>query len=225
MSRLSDLNQQIPQCELCPRLRVYCRQVAQERKKQFAQDEYWGKPVPGWGDENARILIVGLAPAAHGSNRTGRMLTGDGTDGMGTSDFLAASLYRNGLANQPTSRQAGDGYQLNGVYYSAIARCAPPENKPTPAEIQACGAYLQTELSALPNLRVIVALGKLAFDQVWRLLPAQTLPRPVFAHGARVQADGQPVLLGTYHPSRQNTQTGKLSPSMLDQIFQLALQF
>jgi uracil-DNA glycosylase len=225
MSHLAELNQKIPQCELCPRLRSYCRQVAQERKKQFAQDEYWGKPVPGWGDENAHILIVGLAPAAHGSNRTGRMLTGDGTDGMGTSDFLAASLYRTGLANQPTSRHANDGFQLKGVYYSAIARCAPPENKPTPAEIQTCGAYLQTELSALPNLRVIVALGKLAFDQVWRLLPAQTLPRPTFAHGAQVQADGQPALLGTYHPSRQNTQTGKLSPSMLDQIFQLALQF
>lgn len=225
---LLELQNLVPACTRCPRLRDYCQQIANTRKRQFANDSYWGKPVPGWGDPQARILIVGLAPAAHGSNRTGRMLTGDGTDGMGTSDFLAASLFRNQLANQATSRHAADGYLLKDVYYTAIVRCAPPENKPTPAEIQNCASHLENELTLLPAVRVVVALGKLAYDQCWRILCqratlAPAAPHPPFGHGQVAQVPGQPVLLGTYHPSRQNTQTGKLLPAMLDAIFVTAL--
>ncbi len=234
---LDALERKIVACARCPRLRAYCRKVARERKPQFARDAYWGRPVPGFGDPRARILVVGLAPAAHGANRTGRMFTGDGTDGMGSSDFLARALHATGLASRPTSRHRGDGFRLSGVWLTAIARCAPPGNKPAPREVENCASWLEREMVLLADVRVVVALGKLAFDRILKMiLPssapgrARRIPSPpgggegrvrgcVFAHGVRVDlADGR-VLIGSYHPSRQNTQTGRLTPAMLARVF------
>lgn len=214
-------------CARCPRLRTYCRRVAREKKPQFRDETYWGRPVPGFGDPRARILIVGLAPAAHGANRTGRMFTGDGTDGAGSSDFLARALHRARCANQPTSRHRRDGLILRGVYLTAIVRCAPPANKPLPGEIARCAPYLEREMDLLKDLCVIVALGKIAFDQTLSLLSRRGAslpgPRPAFGHGVRVAwGAGFPIVLGSYHPSRQNTQTGRLTPAMFDAIFREA---
>ncbi len=229
MTTLADFNADVIACTKCPRLRDYCLDVAQKKKKQFITDTYWGLPVPSFGDPQARILVMGLAPAAHGSNRTGRPFTGDGTDGMGTSDFLARALWRVGLANQPTARQRADGLVLTDVWYSAIVRCAPPANKPTREETENCGQYLPRELALLPNLKVIVTLGKLSFDQMLRTYGAMGIavprPRPKFTHGGIVQLDGAIPLLATYHASRQNTQTGRLTEAMLDDVFEKALAF
>ncbi len=228
LQAIEDFKADVIACQKCPRLREYCLDVAQKKKKQFIDDDYWGLPVPSFGDPNARILVMGLAPAAHGSNRTGRPFTGDGTDGMGTSDFLARSLWRMSLANQPTARQRDDGLELTDVWYSAIVRCAPPANKPTREETEFCGEYLPRELALLKNVKVIVALGKLSFDQMLRTYGAMGIaiprPRPKFGHGALIELDGAIPLLGTYHASRQNTQTGRLSEPMLDAIFEKALE-
>ena len=224
---LKKLERDVIACTRCPRLIRYCRQVTQEKMRQFQEEEYWAKPVPGFGDARAKVLIVGLAPAAHGANRTGRMFTGDGKDGMGAADFLARSLHRTGFANRPESRRRGDGYRLTGAYLTAIVRCAPPKNKPSRDEIAACADYLSREIDLLSQLRVVVALGALAFDQLLRIFAERgaeiARPRPRFAHGARLKlGDGLPILIASYHPSRQNTQTGKLSPRMLDAIFRRA---
>jgi len=193
----------------------------------YREDDYWGKPVPGFGDPQARILIVGLAPAAHGSNRTGRMFTGDGTDGMGASDFLAGALHRAGHANMPISRQHDDGFELRNVFLTAIARCAPPGNKPLSEEIGNCARFLHAELDLLQNVRVVIASGKLAFDQMLRVLSergaALPQPKPKFGHAAVLNLGVKfPRLIASYHPSRQNTQTGRLTPGMLDDVFRIA---
>jgi uracil-DNA glycosylase family 4 len=199
--------------------------VAAEKKAAHRDESYWGKPVPGFGDPQARLLLVGLAPAAHGANRTGRMFTGDGVGGSG--DFLVSALHDTGFANQPTSRHPGDGLALRDAYVVAAARCAPPDNKPTPEEIARCRRHLAAEMAALPHLRVVVALGKIGHDAFLASLAAthglRLRPRPAFAHGSEARlGPGLPLLLGCYHPSRQNTNTGKLTPPMMRAVFRRA---
>jgi uracil-DNA glycosylase len=210
-------------CERCPRLREYCRRIGREKRRAFRDETYWARPVPGFGDPRARLLLIGLAPAAHGANRTGRVFTGDGPGGSG--DFLMSALHRAGFANRPTSRHPGDGLRLIDAYIAAAVRCAPPDNKPTPAEILNCLPHLDAELAALPRIRVVAALGKIAFDAYVRLLKDRGVvlrPRPAFGHGiVHTLPDGVQVI-GCYHPSRQNTNTGKLTSRMMDQVFRLA---
>ena len=212
-------------CEDCARLRAYCARVAAEKKAAYRDQTYWGRPVPGFGDPQARLALVGLAPAAHGANRTGRMFTGDGTGGSG--DFLMGSLHATGFSNQPTSGHPGDGLALRDAYVVAAVRCAPPDNRPTPEEIARCRRHLTAALSALPTLRVVVALGKIGHDAYLAAL-AETYgirprPRPAFGHGSEARfGPGVPILLGCYHPSRQNTNTGKLTAPMMRQVFQRA---
>lgn len=223
MDSLAVARQQIVSCTRCPRLRHYCERIAREKRAAFRGETYWGKPVPGWGDPHARILLVGLAPAAHGANRTGRMFTGDGAGGSG--DFLMAALHANGLANQPFSRARDDGLVLRDAWIVAVARCAPPDNKPTPGEIANCHRHLRAEIDGLPHLRVYVALGRMAFDACWRLIAergAAPRKRPVFEHGAVYRPPGGPVIVASYHPSRQNTHTGRLTPAMLRGVFRKA---
>ena len=192
--------------------------MAHDKRAAFADDEYWGRGVPSFGDPKARILVVGLAPAAHGANRTGRMFTGDRSG-----DWLFGALHRAGLANQPEARRADDGLALTGVYITAVVRCAPPENKPTPDERRRCGPYLERELDLLSHVRVIVALGGFAFGQVLRIHRDRgvTVPRPApkFGHGVEANLGNDKVLLGSYHPSQQNTFTGKLTETMFDAIW------
>ena len=219
----------IVSCERCPRLRTYCRRVAQEKKRAHRLDTYWGRPVPGFGDRDARLLLVGLAPAAHGANRTGRMFTGDGPGGSG--DFLMAALHRTGFANIATSRHPDDGLQLTDAYMLSAVRCAPPDNTPLPEEITRCLDHLDAELAQLPRIRVVVALGKIGFDAWLQLLRRRGVapsPRPRFGHGVVYRlgedADGAPLpaLVGCYHPSRQNTNTGKLTARMMESVFRKA---
>jgi uracil-DNA glycosylase family 4 len=214
---LTALNTAIINCQRCPRLIAFCRQVAQEKRRAYRDQTYWGRPLPGVGDPNARVLMVGLAPGAHGSNRTGRMFTGDGSG-----DFLTPALYRAGFANQPTSTHAHDGLVLHDLYMAAAAHCAPPGNKPTPAELANCRPYLVQHLALLPRVRVILLLGKIGFDAVLAALAesghAVPSPRPVFAHLAEHRL-GPYTLLCSYHPSRQNTQTGRLTVPMFDAVF------
>jgi len=225
---LEQLNREVVACRRCARLVEFRQRVAREKRRMFQDDVYWGRPVPGCGDPRARVLILGLAPAPHGSNRTGRMFTGDGTDGAGSSDFLMRVLHAAGLASHPHSQRADDGLALHGTYMTAIVRCAPPGNKPTSEEIRACAPYLARELALLTELRAVVALGKLAFDQLLRLWTDEGIPvpkpRPPFAHGAEIALAGKPALLAAYHPSRQNTQTGKLTPAMLEAVLRRALE-
>jgi len=208
-------------CRRCPRLVAHRERVAQEKVRRYRDDEYWGKPIPGFGDRNARLLIVGLAPAAHGGNRTGRMFTGDRSG-----DFLYRALHRAGFANQPWSRRRDDGLALYDCYITAAVRCAPPGNKPIPNELATCRPYLVEEIRLLRHVRVIVALGRIAFDaflkawvDVGRPLP---IPRPAFGHGAMVKLPEGVWLLASYHPSQQNTQTGRLTPAMFQRIFDRA---
>jgi uracil-DNA glycosylase family 4 len=213
-------------CRRCPRLVAY-RASVEGTKRAFAGERYWARPVPGFGDPRARVVLVGLAPAPHGANRTGRMFTGDGTDGMGSSDFLLRALHATGFANRADSRRTDDGLLLTGLWMTASVRCAPPDNKPTPEEIAHCAPWLARELELLPDVRVIVALGKLAFDRVLLHLASRGAalprPRPKFAHGAEVDAGPAfPRVIASYHPSRQNTQTGKLSPAMLAAVLRRA---
>jgi len=219
-STLGPIQQAIVTCERCPRLRKYCQQIATVKKAAFRDQTYWGRPVAGFGDANARILLIGLAPAAHGANRTGRMFTGDGTGGSG--DFLMRALHANGLASQPTSRSADDGLRLTGAYVVAAARCAPPDNRPAPEELERCRPFLEAEWNALPDIRVVVCLGRIAFDTCWRVLDNRGLsvrPRPLFAHGTEYPVPGGPHVIAAFHPSRQNTNTGRLTPEMLATVF------
>ena len=193
--------------------------MARTRKRAHRDDVYWGKPVPGFGDPGARLLVLGLAPAAHGANRTGRVFTGDGSG-----DFLMRAMHKTGFASIPTSHRADDGLELRGAYIASAVRCAPPDNKPTPAEIAACHPHLVTEAAALPDLRAILCLGRVGFDAAWRLLRDRGIvirPKPVFEHGARYRTVG-PTVIASYHPSRQNTNTGLLTPQMLESVFRLA---
>jgi uracil-DNA glycosylase family 4 len=203
---------------------AYREEVGRVRKRAFVDDEYWARPVPSFGDPDARVLVVGLAPAAHGANRTGRMFTGDGTDTMGAGSFLMRALYATGFANQPTSVHPDDGLELRDLYIAASVRCAPPDNKPLPDEIENCRPYLLEELDILTSVRVIVALGRLAFDELLKnyALKGVTIPRPRprFGHGVVLEfGPAIPTLIASYHPSRQNTQTGVLTPGMLEGVF------
>lgn len=219
---LSAVRTAIITCERCPRLRAYCQRIGREKRAAFRHDTYWAKPVPGFGDPHARVAVIGLAPAAHGANRTGRNFTGDG--GGGSGDFLMAAMHANGFANQPTSQRADDGLMLSDAWIMAVARCAPPDNKPTPREIANCEPHLIAELNALPNLKVYVALGRIAYDAIWRLVRAKTsgLKKPAFEHGLVVRVPGAPTIVCAYHPSRQNTHTGRLTPVMLREAFRTA---
>ena len=217
---LSAVHRHIIGCTRCARLRDYCAQVARDKRAAFREDTYWGRPVPGFGDPNARVLVLGLAPAAHGANRTGRVFTGDG--GGGSGDFLMTAMHRHGFATIPTSQSIDDGLTLIDAYIAAAVRCAPPDNKPTPEEIAACQPHLEAELRQLPNVRVVVALGKIAFDVWWRVVANRGVvirPRPAFAHGAVIKHPSLPVVIASYHPSRQNTNTGKLTAAMMASVF------
>jgi uracil-DNA glycosylase len=220
--RLSIIREQIIACERCPRLRAYCERVGREKRRAYRDDAYWARPVPGFGDPRARLLIVGLAPAAHGANRTGRVFTGDGIGGSG--DFLMAALFRAGFANMSTSQSANDGLKLHDTYIAAAVRCAPPDNKPTQDEISNCLPHLDAEVAALPRLRVIVALGRIGFDAYLQMLKRRRVlvgPRPQFGHALTHALPERQHLIGCYHPSRQNTNTGKLTPSMMDEVFHI----
>jgi len=220
----SELNARIIACRLCPRLVAWREQVAREKKRAYRDWEYWGKPVPGFGDPEARVLVVGLAPGPHGSNRTGRMFTGDSSG-----EFLFAALYRTGFANQPASKNREDGLTLQDIFISAVCRCVPPDNRPTPAEIRNCLPYLRQEMVLLPRMQVIVALGHIAFDTLLRIYAERSPKAPFdksrykFAHGASYQPDPDlPRLIASYHPSRQNTQTNRLTPVMFDAVWSAA---
>ncbi|MFL5796718.1 MAG: uracil-DNA glycosylase [Actinomycetota bacterium] len=216
---LAALHEEVTSCRRCPRLVTWREEVARTKVARFAHWDYWGRPVPGFGDPRARVLIVGLAPAAQGGNRTGRIFTGDRSG-----DFLFASLHRTGFANQATSEHRDDGLRLDRAYVAATVRCAPPANRPTPEERDACLPFLVRELELLGDVRVIVTLGSFAWDGALRALAAlghRTRPRPEF--GQLAEADEGPYrLLGAFHPSQQNTFTGKLTPDMLDAVFRRA---
>ncbi len=214
---LSRVHDEIASCARCERLRSYCARIAREKKAAHRDDVYWGRPVPGFGDPAARVLVLGLAPAAHGANRTGRVFTGDGSG-----DFLMRAMHSAGFASIPTSRRPDDGLRLHDAYITATVRCAPPDNKPTPEEIRACHPHLLAEVEALKRLRVIVALGRIGFDAALRLMAERGVtvrPKPPFAHGAVYRPPDGPALIASYHPSRQNTNTGKLTPRMLAAVF------
>ena len=216
------VQREVVACALCPRLRAHCEKVAAEKRRAYRDWEYWGKPVPSFGDPNARMLIIGLAPAAHGANRTGRMFTGDRSG-----DFLYRALHASGFASQPFSRSRDDGLRLCDAYITAAARCAPPANKPLPAEIRNCRRYLERELELLRGVKVVVALGRIAFDVYLSVLKdagliASRAPFR-FAHNREHHTGpGLPLLISSYHPSQQNTSTGRLTEVMLHQVFEKA---
>jgi uracil-DNA glycosylase family 4 len=213
--RLAELNQRIIACRRCPRLVAWREQVARDKRAAFRDEDYWGRPVPGFGDPRARVLLVGLAPAAHGGNRTGRVFTGDRSG-----DWLFAALFRAGFANQPASRHRGDGLRLTDCYIAACVRCAPPENRPTPQERDRCLPYLVEELRLLDRVRVLACLGGFAWDgalRALRELGAVPERKPRFGHNAAAGV-GAYTLLGCYHPSQQNTFTGRLTEAMLDEV-------
>lgn len=219
---LSELNQELVECRRCPRLVQHREQIGEVKRRAYATEEYWSRPVPGFGDPDARVLIIGLAPGAHGANRTGRMFTGDRSG-----EFLYRALYETGFANQPESRNRDDGLQLTGAYISAPVRCVPPDNKPTRDEILTCRGYLGRELELLRNVKVVVALGSIGFDSYLCLLQERGLvgSRAAFrfGHGALYTTHpGGPKLLGSYHPSQQNTSTGRLTRDMLRTVFERA---
>ena len=229
---LAELTARQSVCRACPRLVAWREQLTVQRRKSFRHERYWGRPIPGWGSDRPRVLIVGLAPAAHGGNRTGRIFTGDRSG-----DFLYAALYRGGLAAQPESVTAGDGQRLIGARMAAAVRCAPPDNKPTPQERVTCEPWLATEIALVAgSMRAIVCLGGFAWQALWPALReagfAVPRPRPAFAHGAEVlldrpaAPDESPVLLlGCYHPSQQNTFTGRVTPPMLDAVLTRASSY
>jgi uracil-DNA glycosylase family 4 len=220
---LLTVREAIVTCNRCPRLREYCQRIGREKRRAYRDHEYWARPVPGFGDVNARLLIVGLAPAAHGANRTGRVFTGDGVGGSG--DFLIAALHRAGFANIATSQHPGDGLSLNDAFIAAAVRCAPPANKPSPEEIANCLPHLAAEIAALPNVRIVMALGRIGFDAYLRLLKTRGVmvrPTPQFGHGSIHRLPKGEMLIGCYHPSRQNTNTGKLTASMMDAVLAAA---
>ena len=214
---LAALNAEVVDCRRCPRLVAWREEVAEVRRAAYRDEEYWGRPIQGFGDPAARILVFGLAPAAHGGNRTGRIFTGDRSG-----DFLFSALHRAGLANQPTSMHRDDGLALTDTWITAAVRCAPPANKPTPAERDTCiSTWARPELAELPNARVMVCLGQFAWDAALRLLDTPPRPKPRFGHGVGFDA-GRWIMLGCFHPSQQNTFTGVLTPPMIDDVFEHA---
>jgi uracil-DNA glycosylase family 4 len=216
---LERIEREVVACRACPRLVAWRERVAREKVARFADEEYWGRPLPGFGDPAARVLVLGLAPAAHGGNRTGRIFTGDRSG-----DFLFAALHRAGFANRPVSLHRGDGLRLRGAFLTAVNRCAPPGNRPTPEERDRCLPFLERELRALARVRVIVPLGAFAWDGALRALAAlghRASPKPRFGHGVEARV-GPYLLLGCFHPSQQNTFTGKLTQPMIDAVFMRA---
>lgn len=218
---LTALNEQIVACELCTRLRTHCAEVARKRRRAYAEWEYWGRPVPSFGDPKARVMALGLAPGAHGSNRTGRPFTGDGSG-----DFLYPVLHEAGFASQSRAVSRDDGMKLSGLWITAVARCAPPGNKPTPEELHNCAPWLDQEMKLLKDLRVVVCLGRIAFDglmgHIVRTGMMKTRSGFVFAHGAEHKLPGGLIAIASYHPSLQNTNTGKLTRPMLLKVFKRA---
>jgi uracil-DNA glycosylase family 4 len=219
---LQVLHDEVAGCGRCPRLIAHCQEIARVKRRAYRDWEYWGKPVPSFGDLQARLLIVGLAPGAHGSNRTGRMFTGDMSG-----NILYRVLHKTGFASQPLSASRNDGLRLQDAYITAIAHCAPPGNKPSRDEIANCRPYLERELDLLPNVKVVVALGRVAFDNYLSILQSRGVIRSrvpfAFGHNSMFKtAAGQPVLIGSYHPSQQNTSTGKLTEAMLTAVFRRA---
>ena len=217
---IASIQEETVHCTRCPRLVRYCREIAQTKRRAYRNDAYWGKPVPGWGDPQARLLMIGLAPAAHGGNRTGRVFTGDASG-----DFLFRALHKAGFANQPTSQHREDGLQLQDAYLTAVVHCAPPDNKPLPSEIETCRRYLAEEIMLLPRVKAVLVFGKIALDGFRAALreargidlPAAAVP---FHHGAAYDLGrSTPRLFISYHPSRQNTQTGRLTAPMFDAVF------
>ncbi len=224
MNPLKILNQEIIACERCPRLVAYRAEIGRVKRRAYRDQEYWAKPVPGFGDPRARLLLIGLAPGAHGANRTGRMFTGDSSG-----DFLYKVLYSTGFASQPTSTSRNDGLKLIDAYITAVARCAPPDNKPALDEIRNCRPYLIRDLELLKRVKVVVALGRVAFDAYLGILREQgkIARRSAFAFGHNAvhqTGPGQPLFIGSYHPSQQNTSTGKLTEAMFRAVFQRARQ-
>src|SRR6202044_1454819 len=221
---LVQLNAEIVACTRCPRLVEYRERIAREKRRAYRDCEYWGKPVPGFGDPAARVLIMGPAPGAHGSNRTGRPFTGDASG-----NFMYPVLYEVGFASQPTAKDRNDGLTLKNLYITAAARCAPPDNKPTPQELAACAPFLDREIAGLETLKVVVALGKIGFDAYLNFLKRRGVLASkkgyLFKHGASYRMPDGKVLLASYHPSNQNTQTGKLTRKMFVEIFQEASRF
>ena len=215
MDSLPRIEREVVACRACPRLVEWRERVAVEKVARFREWEYWARPVPGFGDPRARLLIVGLAPAAHGGNRTGRVFTGDRSG-----DFLFASLFRTGYANQPTSTDRADGLELKDCFITAAVKCAPPANKPTPGERDTCRPYLERELALLSDVRTIVSLGQFGWDAI--AAHYRVRPKPRFGHGVEVELPDGRVLIGSYHVSQQNTFTGVLTPEMLDQVFNRA---
>jgi uracil-DNA glycosylase family 4 len=211
-TELGALEARITECRRCPRLVEWRERVARERRASYAGEEYWGRPVAGFGDPAARVYVLGLAPAAHGGNRTGRVFTGDRSG-----DWLFASMHRTGFANQPTSERLGDGLRLDGAFVGAAVRCAPPANRPLPAERDNCLPYAAEELRLLSEVRVVLCLGQFAWDNAARLFAVR--PKPRFGHGAEHAIDGRPTMLASFHPSQQNTFTGRLTEAMLDAVF------
>lgn len=223
-SSLELLQREIIECRRCPRLREHCATIAQVKRRAYREWDYWGKPLPSFGDAEARLLILGLAPAAHGANRTGRMFTGDRSG-----EFLYRALFETGFASQPQSSSVQDGLRLRDAYITASVRCAPPDNKPAPDEIRTCRSFLERELTLLPDIRVVVALGRIAFDVYLSLLRDRGLIAGrsafVFGHNREFRISGAPVLISSYHPSQQNTQTGKLTTKMMLDVFERAKTF
>ena len=218
MDIIAEVNRQVVDCTRCPRLVQYRQEVARTKRRMYRDEEYWGRPLPGFGDPNARVLLIGLAPAAHGGNRTGRMFTGDRSG-----DWLYGTLHKFGFANQPTSRHRGDGLALEDAYITAALRCAPPANKPLREELLTCRPYILRELELLAGLRVVVALGKIAFDTYLNTTQELGTPiprsRPGFGHGADHLLPNGIHLVASYHPSQQNTQTGRLTREMFEDVF------
>ena len=220
---LAALQSDIVDCRRCPRLVAWRERVAREKRAAYAGDDYWGRPVPGFGDAAAQLVVVGLAPAAHGANRTGRMFTGDRSG-----DWLYRALYRAGFASTPSSLRRDDGLELYGAWVTAPVRCAPPANKPTPQERDACASWLERELDLLAAMRVVVSLGAFSYQSVWRYLAdtgiALPRPRPAFRHGGEIDVPDGPTVLTSYHPSQQNTFTGRLTEPMFDAVFTRAAE-
>jgi len=210
---LEELNKKIIRCKKCTRLSKYIKKVAKDKVKRFQEENYWGRPLPGFGDPKAELLIVGLAPAAHGGNRTGRMFTGDSSG-----DWLAKALYANGFATRPTSKKLADGFNLKNAYITAAVRCAPPRNKPLKEEFENCSIYLKEEMNILTNVKVFLCLGRMAFNSCCKILG---IKGQVFSHGGSFTHKGY-IVICSYHPSRQNTQTGRLSWKQWNDVFALA---
>lgn len=226
MLPVEKIQKRIIACERCPRLRKHCLSIAKEKRAAFRDETYWGKPIPSFGDPSARLVIVGLAPAAHGANRTGRMFTGDRSG-----DWLYRALHKAGFANQPTSVHAKDGLELSDCWITASAHCAPPDNKPLPAELARCGEFLEEELAAMSQAKVYLVLGGIALNALWPLLGEKqkkplggTPKKPKFSHLGELPLQGGRTLLMSYHPSQQNTFTGRLTEPMFDKVFARAKQ-